>query len=74
MEQVLVKWIGLDDDDATWLDVTDVQQQFPDLSLVVKAVSERAAVDRPEIQVYLRRHAQTVILISNELFMFSVSI
>lgn len=55
VEQVLVQCSGLGDDDATWLDVEEVQRQFPDLSLVVKAVSERPTFDRPDLQVYVRR-------------------
>ncbi|KAG6436362.1 hypothetical protein SASPL_101258 [Salvia splendens] len=43
--QVLIKWQGMNDDDSTWMDVADVQGQFPFFSLADKAVSTGGAVD-----------------------------
>lgn len=55
MNQVLIKWIGLDNDEATWLDVADVQVQFhiSALSVEDKAVSVDGAVDRVSTHVRL---------------------
>lgn len=33
---------------------TEVQKQFPDFSLVVKAAMGKAAIDRPKLQTYTR--------------------
>ncbi|KAH6796664.1 hypothetical protein C2S52_021218 [Perilla frutescens var. hirtella] len=61
--KMLMKWVGFNEEEATWLDVDEVQKQFdvdevqkqfPDFSLVVKTVSRRAALDRPDLQVYAR--------------------
>lgn len=50
VEQDLVKWIGLGEDEPKWLDVEDVPTQFPDLSLV----SRRVVIDRPDLKAYKR--------------------
>ncbi|KAG6399690.1 hypothetical protein SASPL_141171 [Salvia splendens] len=43
--QVLVKWVGLSTDEATWVDEEDMRCQFPFFSLVDKAVSTGKAID-----------------------------
>ncbi|KAG6403997.1 hypothetical protein SASPL_136231 [Salvia splendens] len=45
VDQVLVKWGDLDEEEATWMDVADVQGQFPFFSLEDKAVSTGEAVN-----------------------------
>ncbi|KAG6385383.1 hypothetical protein SASPL_154218 [Salvia splendens] len=57
VEQVLVAWAGLTEDDATWIDVNDMRGQFPYFSLADKAVSTEGAIDidrRRPWQVYRR--------------------
>lgn len=44
--QVLLKWHGLGDEEATWLDEADVRGQFSHFSLVDKAVLTGGAIDR----------------------------
>ncbi|XP_057794044.1 uncharacterized protein LOC131010514 [Salvia miltiorrhiza] len=46
VDQVLIQWQGLPDDESTWRDVADVRGQFPDFSLEDKAASSTGAVDR----------------------------
>ncbi|KAG6391133.1 hypothetical protein SASPL_148884 [Salvia splendens] len=56
VDQVLIKWDGLEEDEATWMDVADVKGQFPFFSLADKAVSTTGAVDRTSgWKVYSRR-------------------
>lgn len=44
-EQVLVKWAGQHDDDATWIDVANFCGQFPDFNLADKVVSKSDGID-----------------------------
>ncbi|KAG6385458.1 hypothetical protein SASPL_154293 [Salvia splendens] len=45
VEQVLISWVGLEDDEATWMDEADVRGQFPFFSLADKAVPTGGAID-----------------------------
>lgn len=42
--QILIKWVGQSEDDATWLEVEHFQRQFPDFNLEDKVVSKREGV------------------------------
>ncbi|KAG6424291.1 hypothetical protein SASPL_114706 [Salvia splendens] len=59
VDQVLVSWVGLGDDEATWMDEADVRGQFPFFSLEDKAVPTGGAIDtvnsRGGWKVYTRR-------------------
>ncbi|KAG6389181.1 hypothetical protein SASPL_150640 [Salvia splendens] len=46
VEQVLIKWEGLGEDEATWMDVVDVRGQFPYFRLGDKVVLSDGAVDK----------------------------
>ena len=62
VDQVLIKWYGLEDDEATWMDVADVRGQFPFFSLADKAVSTTGAVDTVNgWKVYSRRGSREAV-------------
>lgn len=55
VEHVLIKWEGVGEDEATWMDVADVRGQFPYFRLGGKAVLPDGAVDTEGVwRVYTR--------------------
>lgn len=58
VKQVRVKWVGLGDGEASWSFLEVLQNQLPDLSLVIRAVSGWAAIDRPNLLAYMCRGAR----------------
>lgn len=58
--QALVKWRGVGTDDATWMDIADLQGQFPYFSLEDKAVLTGEAVDTPPWRVFRRGKRRVV--------------
>ncbi|KAG6418180.1 hypothetical protein SASPL_120380 [Salvia splendens] len=60
VDQVLIGWVGLGDDEATWMDEADVLGQFPFFNLADKAVPTGGAIDTVSSlggwKVYTRRN------------------
>ncbi|XP_051137558.1 uncharacterized protein LOC127255849 [Andrographis paniculata] len=44
-DQVLVRWVGQTEDDATWVDLSEFRRQFPDFNLGNKVFLKRDGVD-----------------------------
>ncbi|KAK0579410.1 hypothetical protein LWI29_026017 [Acer saccharum] len=61
IREVLVKWAGLPDCEATWEPLQSLLAQFPDFNLEDKVLSKGGSNDRPPIKwVYSRRGRKVI--------------
>ncbi|KAK0607376.1 hypothetical protein LWI29_014068 [Acer saccharum] len=61
IKEVLVKWVGLPECDATWEPLQSLLAQFPDFNLGDKVLSEEGSNVRPPIKwVYSRRGKKVI--------------
>ena len=61
IREVLVKWAGLPDCEATWEPLQSLLAQFPDFNLEDKVLSKEGSNDRPLIKwVYSRRGSKVI--------------